>query len=97
MREFKNFCGDIEDLDDDKTYSHLPKTSKDLRKKIWEEIGYAYLYMNFWHNDVDFGLQKDRIEKMIYNYAQEDKNHYEDIKWLREWLFIFLDEIENMC
>jgi hypothetical protein len=96
MREFKNFCGDIVDLDDDSTYDHLPKDAGGLRRKIWEEIGYTHLYFTYWHPNWHKG-QEDRVAKMIYHYAQEDKNHLDDVKWLREWLYKFGDEIENMC
>jgi ABC-type phosphate/phosphonate transport system substrate-binding protein len=96
MREYKNFCGDIVDLNDDQTYDHLPQTASELRRKIWEEIGYCHLYFTYWHPDWPEN-QVDRVEKMIYHYAQEDKNHLNDVKWLREWLYKFEDEIENMC
>lgn len=54
MRKFR--CrpfGDVEvDLDDPKTYKHLPKNTNELRQKMLSEIGYAYCYMNFWHKDI---------------------------------------------
>lgn len=96
MREFKNFCGDVVDLDDDSTYEHLPKDAEGLRRKIWEEIGYAYLYLTYWHPDWS-KKQMDIVNKMIYHYSQEDRNHHRDVKWLREWLYKFENEIENMC
>jgi len=96
MREYKDTFGEIYDLDADETYKHLPKTARELRHAIWKEVGYCHLYFTYWHPDW-CKRQIDRVEKMIYHYAQEDKKHVDDVIWLREFLFKFLDEIENMC
>lgn len=90
------------DLDDPKTYEHLPKTIDELRKKMLEEIGYSYVYVYFWHSDMRFGDQCDRIDELILDFADNDRSHRfnptkKDILWYQEQLFLFGDEIENMC
>lgn len=88
------------DLDDPSTYSHLPRNITELRQLMLSEIGYAHCYMNYWHSDV-FGTtgneQKIRVENLIKKFAENYKKNYNDILWLQEQIFIFQDEIENMC
>lgn len=96
MRKFK--CRpfhDIEvDLDADETYDHLPKTVKELHDRMLKKIGYAYCYFNFlntwWPKD-----QQDRVMKLIEEHCNDW--YQNDIKILRERVFMFEDEIENMC
>lgn len=111
MRPFKTRpFGDIVDLDDDSTYLYLSnKTARELEVIMLSEIGYALCYMNISHSDLyphsksdndlyDSGYnQRKRIEKLIDFYWKNRINHYDDIKWIREQIFIFQDEIENMC
>jgi hypothetical protein len=56
--------GDLEvDLDNPKTYEHLPQNTKDGRAKMLEIIGYSFCYMNLWHKDI-YGIhtvQKERV------------------------------------
>lgn len=102
MRKFK--CapyGDYEvDLDDPKTYEHLPQIVKELREKMFFEIGYSYCYMNFWHADIfnkNDGGQKTRVELLVKNFTENEKQNYNNVLWYQEQLFLFQDEIENMC
>jgi hypothetical protein len=93
--------GDFEvDLDDPKTHEHLPQNTKELRQKMLAEIGYSFCYMNFWHKDV-FGKrdggQKKRVELLVKNFTENEKQNYENVLWYQEQIFLFEDEIENMC
>ncbi len=102
MRKFK-IIDDFEvDLDDPKTYKHLPQTTKELRQLMLSEIGYAYVYMNYWYEDTfsnwDSGIeQKHRVEKLIACFAENERQNRDNILWYQEQIFIFQDETENMC
>jgi len=100
MREFKTSpYGDIVDLDDKETFKHLPNTIKSLGKLMLSEIGYAICYMDYWHKDV-FKIddpQRKRVNKLIKDFTENEINNYKNVKWYREQVFLFQDEIENMC
>jgi len=96
MREFTCAMGEVVDLDNDKTYNHLPKTAKELDKLMFAEIGMALVYTKYFYPDWD-KKQCYRIHKLIEGFAKERKNNYGNVKWLREQVFIFQDETENMC
>lgn len=90
------------DLDDPKTYAHLPKTTSKLDDRMLQKIGYTYCYMNFWHkkdyDEWDVCIeQKSRIELLIKNFTENRKHNYNNVNWYREQVFLFEDEIENMC
>ncbi len=102
MRKFS--CrpfGDVDvDLDDTQTYIHLPDSIGELRKLILSEIGYAYCYMNYWHPEIfkTVGFQqKNRVLSFIEAFALAEKNNRENVMWYKEQVFLFQDEIENMC
>jgi len=101
MREFKlRILGTTVDLDNPETYNYLPNDGKQLDEKMFSEIGMALCYMNIWHPDIwgkKDGGQKKRVMKMIRNFCNERKNHYNDIMWLKEQIFLFQEETENMC
>jgi len=101
MRKFTCTFGDVDvDLDDPKTYEHLPQNTKELRQKMFAEIGYAFCYMNFWHKDsfeAHDGGQKERVEKLVKNFTDIERQNYDNILWYQEQIFLFQDEIENMC
>ncbi len=100
MREFKTAFGEVFDLDDPETYKHLPNTEKELRTLMLSEIGYYYCYVKFWHKDIfdrdDCG-QKKRVKKLIKNFTKNERANYANLLWYKEQIFIFQDEIENMC
>jgi hypothetical protein len=56
--------------------------------------------MNFWYKDI-FGKrdggQKKRVELLIKNFTENERENYENILWYQEQIFLFQDEIENMC
>ncbi|MFA5153070.1 MAG: hypothetical protein WC554_10955 [Clostridia bacterium] len=101
MRKFKSWDFEV-DLDDPKTYEHLPSTSKELDDLMFKEIGQAYCYMNIWHKNI-FGSkkrdggQKKRVNKMINTFCENRKDHYDDIIWYQEQIYLFQNETENMC
>jgi len=41
--------------------------------------------------------QRLRVLKLIEHFCVERKNHYNDVLWLQEQLYLFMDETENMC
>lgn len=103
MRNFKtSFDGTVVDLDDPKTYRFLPISAKELDNMMFQEIGKVLCYMNIWHKDIfgkinNDGGQKKRVNKKIKFFCKERKNHYDDILWYQEQVFLFIDETENMC
>ena len=96
MREFTCAFGEVVDLDSDETYRHLPKTYKELEKLMFSEIGIALVYIKHFHPDWDEN-QSNRINKLVESFANERGSNYSNVIWLREQVFIFQDEIENMC
>lgn len=102
MRKFiTSPFGDEVDLDNPETYNYLPKNTKELRRIMLSEIGYSYCYMNFWHKD-SFGTNRDggqklRVEELVKNFTENEKKNYSDILWYQEQIFLFQNEIENMC
>lgn len=130
MRKFKTSpFGDEVDLDDPETYSHLPSTTKELRKRMFEQVGYAFIYMDFfpdrkdmypkrkkkeefapltdWYPDADptkmvevnnCGYnQRQRVYKLIEEFAKNERANYDNVAWYREQVFLFENETENMC
>ena len=107
MRKFECPFGEIVDLDDPTTYDYLPKDKISLDEKMFCEIGKALTYMNYFHPDIfpkrknknDLTIcgwqQRQRVNQLIKNFA--DKNHYDDVLWYQEQIFLFQEEIENMC
>ena len=96
------YDGQIYDLDDPSTYSHLPSRPKELDDRMFREIGITLCYMNIWHSDTwghpkKDGGQKQRVMKLIRYFCKERINHYDDVLWLQEQVFVFQEETENMC
>lgn len=53
MRKYiESFDKGMVNLDNPKTYDHLPKTIAKLNDRMLREIGYATCYMDYWHPDV---------------------------------------------
>lgn len=103
MRKF--ICspfGEEVDLDDPKIYEYLPNDKEELRNKMFSEIGYAYWYMNFRHNDIfdkyESGIkQKERVTELINNFTANEGENYDNVIWYKEQIFLFQNETENMC
>ena len=89
--------GDV-DLDDIKTYEHLPNTIHELQRQLFVHIGYSYWYMNFLHKDVfKKQKQKKRVNLLIQQFTDNREINRTNLLWFQEMLFLFEDEIENMC
>ena len=101
MRKFKCCLGLIVDLDDPKTYKHLPKTMVELDALMFKEIGYANCYMNYIHKNTykagKDGGQKKRVKKLIKNFIENRQENFKNVMWFKEQVFLFIEEIENMC
>lgn len=92
--------GDTVDLDDPATYSHLPNTVDELRKRMFQEIGYFMCYTQFWYKEIfdTYGSnQVLKVEKLIKDFTDNERDNYENVLWYQEKLYLFKDEIENMC
>ena len=104
MRNFtSSFDGLIVDLDDLKTYKHLPNDCNKLDDLMFKEIGMAICYMDYFHADIfnngsGSGLQqRQRINNLIYDFTKNRINNYSNVIWYQEQVFLFQDETENMC
>ena len=129
MRKFKQRMEPEVDLDNPKTYKHLPKTDRELDDLMLQKIGYALVYMDYfpsrksmfptkkvkskmisikaWYPNskskrkVDINnsgwQQRQRVYKLIKNFADNRSKKWGDVKWFREQVFMFDDETENMC
>ena len=90
------------DLDNNETYNHLPDDYDKLERIMFEKIGYAVCFMNFFHPDwygercPSFG-QRLSVMSLMSDFCGNREKKYGDIKWIRERVFLFQDEIENMC
>jgi hypothetical protein len=94
------------DLDDVAIYAHLPSTRDELDDRMWKNIGFALSYMDYMNRE-SFPMdcaQRIRVTHLVARFCRE--GHEErgdgtlkrsDPQWLREQVFVFEDEIENMC
>lgn len=98
MRIYTDILGVEHDLDNPETYKHLPQTEEAVISKLYEQIGYSRVYM------VEHGFLKDdrckdqveRIDELINTIIS---GYYVEkgLMWWQERLFLFDNEIENMC
>lgn len=70
MRKFRTAHSEDVDLDDPKTYAHLPDSINVLNDRMLKEIGYAICYMDYWHPDI-FGKEKKEPD-MTKPWTQEE-------------------------
>lgn len=100
MRPFRSsmYC-DYVDLDNPETYNYLPDSPSALRDMMFEKIGYYHCYVNYWHKDWfdEDGGQKQRVEKLIKHFTENENEHFDDVLWYQEQVFLFEEETENMC
>lgn len=94
--------GEIVDLDNPETYQGLPTDINELRRLMFEKIGYSHCYMNFWHGETFHDelvgrAQIKRVEKLVKGFTENEKANYDNLAWYQEQVFLFEDEIENMC
>ena len=100
MRKF--ICspfGDEVDLDNPETYDYLPHDANQLRDILLKDFGWSQIYMNYFHKEVfdKNDIQRKRIDDFMKNYSENHIKNYDNILWLKEQVFLFKDEIENMC
>ena len=113
MDMFKNFMGEEVDLDDLESFPERWREMKPF--KLWQEckseLGNSLFYMDYLHNDVDWGEQKRRVQRLCKECAamfhikgiREDGIetylvHYEMMKHdLLKLRYRIADEIENQC
>lgn len=93
--------GEEVDLDNPETFSYLPDDPKQLDDMMFKEIGQALVYMDFfhprWFTEGKDGGQRKKVMERIKYFADNRKEHYGDVKWLKEQVFLIQDETENMC
>ncbi len=41
--------------------------------------------------------QRQRVYKLIENFASNRHNNYDNLQWYKEQIYLFQDETENMC
>lgn len=104
MREIIDHLGNKWDLDNPETYSHLKDLDYSrLDERMFSLIGYSYCYINFFHPDWGWGKkskdggQKKRLLKLIKEFCDNRRDHYDDKQWYFEQIFLFECETENMC
>ena len=99
MRKWYDGMGMEVDLDDESIYSYLPTTYKGCYDEFMKQVGEAYWYITFIHKDWD-PKQVKRIYDLVQKFTDEryiDRTIGEKYKWMRETLWIFIEETENMC
>ncbi len=99
---FKDFMGNVVDLDDDGVYSNNELSPMELWDRCVFKIGYVFLYVNYFHVGGDFGEQWGCVEGLIKEFSDGQRAHRfvdsrENRRWFQKWLYRFEDEIENMC
>ncbi len=91
--------GEEFDLDDPTTYDYLPKDLEGLSRSMWYEIGFALWYMDYHMPDFytkDYP-QRIRVESLIRKFTDGRLENCQNVLWWQEQIFLFQDEIENMC
>lgn len=113
MDKFIGCFGDEVDLDDLSIYEHNKEFTNDkyggTTFELWDEcihqIGYAFMYMNYFHPDTErmqWGEQRVRVYEFCKIFADGERAHrFDDTPdnrlWFKKFLYKFTDEIENMC
>ena len=76
-------------------------TTYDLWQQAWSKAGKSLFYIEFIWPDVDWGGQKERVNRMCYHLASEHRSHIKDTpenrQWFKDWIEKFEDEVENQC
>ncbi len=96
---------DSVDLDDPETYKHYEWKDCDVHQ-LWDacikEIGYVYMYLNFLHDDVDWGRQPKSFYGFCKWFKEENRAHRSDDTpenrlWFKKFLYKLKDDTENLC
>ncbi len=93
MRQY-HAVGQTVDLDNPEIYDHLPDNIAMLDAKIFQEIGIFYWYTTYEYPEWDQN-QKDRAHLLIQRFTSGRKTG--TLLWYKEMLFLFQDELENLC
>ena len=103
IRYFKDCDGETIDLGNIDIYSERwkDKEAYELWQMGWAEAGKSLFYMEYLNADIDWGKQRERINKLcielvvIREWIIEDspKNRLR----MMNWLYRFEDEVENQC
>lgn len=107
MREFKTSPDRrIVDLDNPDTYKHLSQDIEVVERQIYVKIGQAITYMDGHYphlypkqpggNGSGYA-QRQRVQKLIDNFALNRRDHVNDLRWYQEQIFLMQDDCENMC
>lgn len=100
---FKVFNGEEVDLDDLSTYHdrRFFRSIMGLYEWAWEELGKSLFYMQFFHPEIDWDAQEEKVHEYCRVFASECREHFHDTEenkmWFRKLIFKFLDEVENQC
>lgn len=99
MRKYTCAFGEEVDLDNPDTYKHLPDDLKKLDDMMFNVIGQALVYMDYFHPEYypKNDKQRKRIIQLIKKFADDRHNNYQNKMWYKEQIFLFQDETENMC
>ena len=108
MRPYKltDMSHETVDLDDPSIYEYLPNTIDELFDRMCKNIGYVLSYMDFIHRDIYpmDARQRVRVNELVAKFWREEKEYDAkdqrkrmDLLWMKEQVFIFEDETENMC
>src|SRR3972149_1990416 len=101
MRKYKSHLENREvDLDNPKTFKHLPNDWKALDNLMFREIGYALCYMDYFADRKGLfptkKLQKDkvhkycgymqrqRVQKLVKKFADGRHLNYDNPMWFKE-------------
>jgi len=99
MRKWYTGMGELVDLDDESIYQGMPTTERECYNEFMKQVGEAYWYVTFVYPNHD-PKQVKRINDLIQKYTDErhlERTKEEQYKWIRETLWIFIEETENMC
>lgn len=78
---------------------YFPDRKKFFPKKKLNQKMIIHLHSNkkIDMNNVGY-MQRKRVEKLIKYFSENDnRNNYKKLMWLKEQIFLFQDETENMC
>lgn len=85
------------DLDDPNTYKDYPQDVTEVINELYKKIGYSQVYMiRYDFVSSKYGReQMYRIQNFLHTLAIDWKG--KDLLWWQKQLFLFRDEVENMC
>jgi len=91
------------DLDDLKIYSGGLRKKKtiELHSYCWTIMGKSLFYIQYFHPEMRYNSQSERIDKMCKEYAEGWNLHLDDTPknrlWFMKLIYRFEDEVENQC